>query len=163
MAKMMSACGVLCSDCAAFGGGTKGIEYQKRTVAAWRRVYGMRELPERIACTGCLGPDEKVFHTSLRCKARNCCRAKGFASCAACAEAGSCALLEKAQAVWDTVPKIAEKLSPADLKAYAKPYLGHRRRLAKARTAKPSAKKGGSGGVNPGSSVPRLSSPEKPS
>jgi hypothetical protein len=136
MAKMMSACGVLCSDCAAFDGEAKGIEYQKRTVAAWRRIYGMRELPERIACAGCLGPDENVFHTCLRCKARNCCRDKGFPSCAECSGAAACALLEKAQAVWDVVPRIAEKLSPADLKAYAKPYLGHRRRLAAARAAK---------------------------
>jgi hypothetical protein len=143
MAKIISACGILCSGCAAFGGEFKGLEYQKRTVTAWRRIYGMRELPERIACAGCLGPDEKAFHTSLRCKARNCCRAKGFTSCAACVEAGSCALLEKAQSVWDVVPMIAEKLSPADLKAYAKPYLGHRYRLAAAHAARSSAKRPG--------------------
>lgn len=143
MAKMMSACGVLCSGCAAFNGEAKGIEYQKRTVAAWRRIYGLREIPEHIACAGCLGPDEQVFHTSVRCRARNCCATKGLTSCAECSEAGSCALLEKAQAVWDGVPKIAERLSPADLKAYAKPYLGHRRRLAEARAARSSAKRPG--------------------
>jgi hypothetical protein len=143
MAKMMSACGVLCSGCAAFDGEAKGIEYQKRTVVAWRRIYGLREIPERIACAGCLGPNEKVFHTSLRCKARNCCRAKDFASCAECTEAAACAFLAKAQAVWDVVPTIAKKLSPADVKAYAKPYLSHRRRLAAVRAARPPAKRPG--------------------
>ena len=136
MAETMSACGVMCSGCAAYRGDVKGVEHQKRTVAAWRRIYGMKETAEHIACGGCLGPDEGVFHSSRTCKARNCCRAKGFASCADC-DAKSCPMLEKAQSVWDGVPKIAETLSPADLEAYARPYLGHRRRLAAARAAKP--------------------------
>ena len=129
MSEMMSACGVLCSGCAAYRGDVKGVERQKRTVAAWRRIYGMKETPEHIACGGCLCPDEEVFHSSRTCKARNCCRAKGFASCGECNQ-GSCPKLEKAQSVWDVVPKIAATLSPADFEAYARPYLDHRRRLA---------------------------------
>ena len=74
----------------------------------------MKETAEHIACGGCLGPDEGVFHSSRTCKARNCCRAKGFANCGEC-RVGSCPMLEKAQSVWDGVPKIAETLSPADL------------------------------------------------
>ena len=132
MAKTMSACGVMCSECAAFGGDAKGIEHQKRTVAAWRRIYGMKETAEHIACAGCVAPDDQVFHSSVRCKARNCCRAKGFASCAECPDE-ACRLLEKAQSVWDGVPKIAESLSPGDFEAYARPYLGHRARIAAAR------------------------------
>ena len=135
MAKMMSACGVMCSECAAFRGQEKGLEHQKRTVSAWRRIYGLRETPEHIACAGCLAPDENVFHSSVRCKARNCCRAKGFSNCAECPDE-ACPLLEKAQSVWDGVPQIAGTLSPADLEAYAKPYLGHRERLAAARPAR---------------------------
>jgi hypothetical protein len=135
MAEIMSACGVMCSGCAAYLGDVKGVEHQERTVAAWRRIYGMKETVERIACSGCLGPDEKVFHTSRRCKARNCCRSKGFASCAECS-LEKCPALEKAQSVWDGVPKIAAKLSPADFEAYAKPYCDHRRRLAAARAAR---------------------------
>ncbi len=136
MAEMMSACGVICSGCAAFRGDARGPAYQKRTVAAWRRIYGLRETVEHIACGGCLGPDEKVFHSSRRCKARNCCRAKGLANCGECA-VEACPLLEKAQSVWDGVPKIAETLSPADVKAYARPYVGHRRRLAAVRAVRP--------------------------
>ncbi len=135
MAEMMSACGVICSGCAAFRGDARGLAHQKRTVAAWRRIYGLKETPEHIACGGCLAPDEKVFHSSRTCQARNCCRAKSFASCGECA-VEACSKLEKAQSVWDGVPKIAATLSPADLKAYARPYLGHRRRLAALRAAR---------------------------
>jgi hypothetical protein len=132
MDEVMGACGVLCSGCAAYLGDAKGVEHQKRTVAAWQRIYGLKETVEHIACGGCLAHDDKVFHTSRGCKARNCCRAKGFAGCAECGEE-SCALLEKAQSVWDSVPRIASKLSQADFEAYARPYLDVRRRLAAAR------------------------------
>ena len=130
---MMSACGVLCSECPAYHAETKGIEHQRRTALAWRRIYGLSETVKRITCSGCLGPDAELFHTSRNCQARRCCRDKGFGSCAECPKE-SCADLEKAQAVWDEVPKLAAKLSSADLAAYARPYCGHRERLAAARS-----------------------------
>ena len=134
MKEVMSACGVLCSGCAAYHGKEKGLEHRKRAAAAWRRIYRMKVTAEQMVCGGCLAPDEGVYPSSQTCKARNCCRAKGFSSCAECGEAGSCPMLEKAQSVWGGVPKIAATLSPAELKAYAKPYLGARRRLAAARS-----------------------------
>jgi hypothetical protein len=73
MARMMSACGVLCSDCPAYSGAAKGLVHQQRTVAAWQRIYGLSETAENISCGGCLGPDNQLFHTSRTCKARRCC------------------------------------------------------------------------------------------
>jgi hypothetical protein len=130
--KMMSACGVMCSGCPAYLGEAKGLEHQRRVATAWRRIYGLHETALNISCGGCLGPDDKLFHTSRKCTARLCCRQKGFKSCAECS-LESCSDLEKAQAVWDGVPDLAESLSRADFTTYAKPYCGHRRRLAAAR------------------------------
>jgi hypothetical protein len=129
---MMSACGVLCSECPAYLGAAKGILHQKQTVEAWHRIYGLNETVEHISCCGCLGPDGEVFYTSHTCQARRCCRSKGFKSCAEC-PADSCADLEKAQSVWDEVPKLIEKLSPSDFSTYAQPYCDHRKRLTAAR------------------------------
>ena len=134
MTQMMSACGVLCSNCPAYHGAAKGIEHQKRTAAAWRRIYRLKEPAENISCGGCQGPEDQLFHTCQRCKARQCCRQRGFRSCAEC-PVKSCALLERAQAVWDGVPKLEKKLSRADFAEYAKPYCGHRERLQRERRA----------------------------
>ena len=134
MANMMSACGVLCSSCPAYHGSEKGIEHQKRTAAAWRRIYRLKEPPENISCGGCQGPMDQLFHTCQRCKAGQCCRQKGLRSCAEC-PVKACVLLEKAQAVWDGVPKLETKLSRADFAEYAKPYCGHRERLQRERRA----------------------------
>ena len=142
MNTMMAACGVMCSGCPAYHGAAKDPAHQCSTVAAWRRIYDLTETPEHITCGGCLGPDDEVFHTSVRCKARRCCRSKGFSSCAECT-VERCGDLEKAQAVWDEVPELASSLSASDFEIYARPYCGHRERLAGLRAT-------GRGGVQRG-------------
>jgi len=132
MDKMMSACGVLCSDCPAYHGKPKGTAHQKRTADAWRRIYGLKQKPEDINCGGCLAADEQVFYTCRKCKARLCCRSKGLSNCAECPVKG-CSDLEKAQSVWDQVPNLVEQLSDEDFLIYAQPYCGHRERLAEVR------------------------------
>lgn len=132
MNAIMSACGVLCSDCPAYLGKQKGLAHQERTAEAWLRIYDRAEMPESISCGGCLSADSEVFYTSIRCQARRCCRSKDFSSCAQCS-VECCPDLEKAQSVWDGVPEIAKTLSSTDSVQYAQPYCDHRRRLAKAR------------------------------
>jgi len=134
MTGMMSACGVLCSDCPAYLGDVEWIAHQQLTAAAWKRIYGLNESVENIACGGCLAPDAQVFHTCRTCKARLCCRTKGLSSCAECPEEG-CPDLERAQSAWDGVPDLAKTLSREDFVTYAQPYCNHRQRLAKARRA----------------------------
>ncbi len=132
---VMSACGVMCSECPAFFAAAKGVAHQQQTVEAWIRIYDFKETVENMSCGGCLSSDQDVFHTSRRCKARLCCRSKGFNSCAEC-PVEACPDLERAQAVWDGVPQLAEKLSAEDFARYAQPYCGHRERLAASRHQK---------------------------
>lgn len=134
MTRMMSACGVLCSDCPAYFADAKGVAHQERTASAWQRIYGLNETRQNISCGGCLGPDDQIFHTSINCKARRCCRSKGFATCAEC-PVEHCPDLEKAQSLWDGVPRLSKTLSHADFITYAQPYCDHRRRLAEKRQA----------------------------
>jgi hypothetical protein len=132
MEEVMSACGVLCSSCAAYKGREQGRGHQERAAAAWLRIYGFKVDPASLACGGCLSSDQEVFHTSRTCRARRCCRAKGFSSCAEC-HVERCAALEKAQSVWDGVPEIGRNLSAADFAAYAQAYCGHRERIDRPR------------------------------
>ncbi len=135
MSKMMSVCGVLCSDCPAYLGRAKGLAHQERTASAWQRIYGLSVSAESITCGGCLGPDEELFYTSQNCKARLCCLSKGFGNCAECF-VESCQDLEQAQSLWDGVPDLVGVLSHEDFATYAQPYCGHRQRLADARTSR---------------------------
>ncbi len=132
MSELMAACGVLCSGCPAYRGRQRGAAHQRRTAAARRRIYRLKETPAAISCGGCQAPDEVVFRTCRRCRARRCCLRQGFTSCAQCATR-PCAKLEKAQSVWDPVPALADRLTPEDFALYARPYCGHRQRLEAAR------------------------------
>ncbi len=134
MDTVMSACGVLCSGCAAYGAASKGPAFQKEAAEAWTRIYGFPEVPENMSCAGCLSSDDEVFHSCVECATRRCCLAKGFSSCAECPE-DSCELLAKAQSNWDTVPGIGAGLSASDFEKYAQAYCGHRERLETARRA----------------------------
>jgi len=133
MTRMMSACGVKCSGCPAFRDREDRIDREKR-VTAWRRIYGLNQEAENISCGGCLGPDDQLFHTCRKCKARRCFRRKGLRSCVACT-VESCALLEKAQAQWDGVAKLVEVVPRADFAKYVEPYCNHRERVERARRA----------------------------
>jgi hypothetical protein len=139
MSKMMSVCGVMCSDCPAYLGEKRGREHQERTADAWRKIYGLDESVENISCGGCLGRDDRLFHTSRSCQARLCCRGKGYSSCAKCAAKEGCSFLEKAQSVWDSVPELAATLSPEDFAAYAQAYCDHRKRLDEVRAQRRAA------------------------
>lgn len=132
MEQVMSACGVICSDCAAYGAASKGPDFQKEAAEAWGRIYGFQVEPEQMSCGSCLSSDDEVFYTSIRCTARRCCRSKGFTSCAECREK-SCELLKRAQSNWETVPEIGSRLSASDFEKYARPYCGYRERLEAAR------------------------------
>ncbi len=132
MDKVMSACGVICSDCAAYSAASNGLAYQKEAAEGWSRIYGFQVEPEKMSCGGCLSSDDRVFHTNVRCAARRCCLNKSLSSCAECPEK-SCELLQKAQSNWETVPEIGAKLSPSDFEKYAQPYCGYRERLEAAR------------------------------
>lgn len=133
MTRMMAACGVLCSGCPAFRDKDDGVD-QQETVAAWRRASGLKRKAGNISCGGCLGPNDHVFETCRKCKARQCCRKKGLRSCAECT-VQSCALLEKAQSQWDGIPKLVQVVSRADFAKYVKAYCNHRERLERARRA----------------------------
>lgn len=128
MAYMMSACGVVCSDCPAYQGTNRGVTHQKRVARDWARIFDLHEPFTNISCGGCLGPEDELFHTSRGCNARRCCLSKEFVSCAEC-PVQECLDLAKAQSMWDSVPKLAEKLSREDFATYAQPYCGHRGRL----------------------------------
>ncbi len=132
MKEIMSACGVLCSKCGAYQAASRGRAYQQEVADAWLRIFERDEKTKDISCGGCLSPDSQVFHTSVRCTARRCCMEKGLKNCAECPEE-SCALLVRAQSVWDGVPQIGAKLSASDFEKFALPYCGYRERLNAAR------------------------------
>jgi hypothetical protein len=89
-------CGYRCDMCPAFVRNQKGPEDRQKVSDGWQKYLGFRMEPEKIVCAGC--PFEGC-HLDSDCQVRPCAIAKGFATCAECAELDSCEKLRgKAEA-----------------------------------------------------------------
>lgn len=125
----MSACGVICAECPAFRARqANDPAMRERVAAAWHTLYELNFGPAVISCGGCLGSDEDLFFTSRNCSARRCCRSRGLASCAGCADR-PCADLERAQSVWDGLEERAKTLPEPVFREYVLPYCYARQRV----------------------------------
>ncbi len=84
MEKMISRCGLACTECEAYLA-TKNDDEAKRVevAAAWSLRYGADIKPADINCTGCLS-DGVVFSHCTVCGIRKCASGKGVANCAHC-------------------------------------------------------------------------------
>jgi len=87
MAKMISICGLTCSECGAFIATQKNDpDMRKKVAEEWSRQYNVVVKPEDIICDGCTSPTDRVFSYPRICEIRNCGRQKQVQNCAHCGE-----------------------------------------------------------------------------
>jgi hypothetical protein len=132
MAIRMSACGVICSECGAYLAGQKADEaFQQRVADAWQSIYKLDVAPEALSCGGCLNVDAPAFATCNDCFVRQCVLAKGIAHCGLC-DQYPCAELERVQAQFDGLEKLAETMPEAEFDQFVQPYCGISARISAA-------------------------------
>ncbi len=83
--KLISFCGLICSDCGAFIA-TQNDDNEKRKKVAeeWTREYHVEIKPEAINCDGCTSESARVFNYCHVCEIRACGREKKVKNCAYC-------------------------------------------------------------------------------
>lgn len=85
MARVIGACGLVCSDCDAYKAtklnDARAIE---RVAAEWAKLYGVEVLPEHVWCDGCLSPGTHRCHHTTECEVRACVVKRLHGNCAAC-------------------------------------------------------------------------------
>ena len=93
-------CGVDCTSCdvrkATIGNDKAALE---RAHKLWTKTaqehWGMKTLdPAILKCKGCRSEGQDIFKGCRHCPIRRCCRKRGLASCAQCAEWESCGKLK---------------------------------------------------------------------
>jgi hypothetical protein len=87
MEKMISYCGLNCSECPAFIATVNDDdELRKKTAELWSKEYGGEVKPEDVNCDGCVsGTDRHIGHWH-ECEMRICGQEKGVENCAFCNE-----------------------------------------------------------------------------
>ena len=95
MERMVSACGLVCTDCEAFKA-TRLNDPQAiaRVAAEWTKAYGVDVRPEHVWCDGCMAPGERKCHHTTECEVRACVVKRSHRNCAECVDYG-CPTLSK--------------------------------------------------------------------
>jgi hypothetical protein len=104
--RMISKCGLVCTECPAFIATRDGDEEKVREIAAqWSKEYHADVKPEHVWCDGCLVEGRKCAHCS-ECEIRACATKRAVESCAACPDYG-CEILS---AFHEMVPQARQVL-----------------------------------------------------
>jgi hypothetical protein len=85
--KMISYCGLVCSECPTFIATQKNDDkMREETAKKWSEMFHSDIKPADINCDGCTSNSTKLFNYCGQCEIRKCAREKGVKNCAYCAE-----------------------------------------------------------------------------
>ena len=89
---LIACCGLDCEACEARKATLNNDDDLRREVSRkWCEMNHTDQItPETINCLGCRSDGVKFAYCEYMCTIRKCCIAKGFSTCAACAEKASC-------------------------------------------------------------------------
>ncbi len=84
MEKIISACGLICSDCLAYRATQQDDDnLRKQTAELWSNIYGANILSKDINCNGCMTDGVKFSHCN-ECDMRECAIAEDVENCGQC-------------------------------------------------------------------------------
>lgn len=85
--RMVSVCGLICSECPAFLAKRGGDEELKRkTAEMWSKIYNSDIKPEDVECDGCAHSGGVHFSHCSECVMRICAAGRGLKNCSMCEE-----------------------------------------------------------------------------
>lgn len=95
MKELIGFCGLDCELCnARIATVNNDDELRAKTAKLWCELNQTDVIkPEHINCLGCRQEGMKTYFCSSLCEVRKCCTAKGFETCAECADKASCEML----------------------------------------------------------------------
>jgi len=85
--RIISACGLVCSECPAYLATRKGDAVAVQRVAAqWSEQFGHSIPPQSVWCDGCMTGGERVCGHAGECEIRACVAGRGLSDCAGCGD-----------------------------------------------------------------------------
>lgn len=95
MDKIISICGLTCSECPAYIATQKNDDKMREdTAKQWSKMFNSEIKPENINCNSCIGETGPYFHYCHECEIRKCGMEKNVKNCAYCEEY-ACDILQK--------------------------------------------------------------------
>jgi hypothetical protein len=105
--KLISCCGLVCSDCGAFKATAADDDAMRAKVSEeWSKSYSVQIPPESINCTGCTSDGVKFQYAENKCEIRKCAVGRNLHTCAECGDYAC----DKLGEFFKTVPAAKENL-----------------------------------------------------
>ena len=107
MKRIVSSCGLICSECPAFlAHSTDDNDLRERTAKMWSDFYKAHITPDMINCEGCHS-NGILFNHCNECSIRQCCHERQYNTCAEC---NDYICPDKLKPLLDAVPEAKEEL-----------------------------------------------------
>lgn len=91
MDRMISCCGLVCSECPALVARRTGDDdLRRRTAADWSKQFGADIRPEHVDCDGCTTPGGVHIPHCHECGIRACAIGRAVPNCGRCGEYPGC-------------------------------------------------------------------------
>jgi hypothetical protein len=85
--RLISACGLICSDCDAYHATQKDDAKAVSAVAAkWSHLFDASVSEDAVWCDGCMTGGDRLCAHAQDCDIRTCVRERGFRTCAECGD-----------------------------------------------------------------------------
>jgi len=99
--RVVSYCGIMCSECPAYIATQKNDDKMRQEVAdKWSKMYGSEIKPEYVNCDGCSTKSASRIAYTNECVIRLCGIEKGVSNCAYCDEYAC----DKLKPIFDSYP-----------------------------------------------------------
>ena len=109
MEKMISYCGLNCTECPAFlATQNDDDDIRKKTAEQWSKQYNCEMKPEDINCDGCVSASDRHIGHWEECEMRKCGQEKNVKNCAYCDDFACEKLNEFFKAVPDAKTNLKE-------------------------------------------------------
>ncbi len=110
MTRIISMCGLVCSDCGAYiATQADDDEKRKKVAEEWSKAYQVELKPEDIRCDGCTSGSERIFNYPRVCEIRACGIKRGLQNCARCPDY-ACEKLDKFFGIAPQAKKVLEDI-----------------------------------------------------
>lgn len=107
MEKIISACGIVCSECPAYIATLNNDEeMREKTAEDWSKAFNATLTAKDIYCDGCMAEAGKHFAHCFECEIRKCVIEKRILNCAQCDDYAC----EKVEGIFKMVPQAKEEL-----------------------------------------------------
>ena len=116
--KLLSCCGIICSECLAYEKNMKEESDFENLKDTWNKLFGFEVNRENTPCKGCSADSDIMKGYYNNCKIHSCVKEKGLANCKGCENVPCEALSRNINEINASIEKMKKTMSKEEIDKY---------------------------------------------